>query len=306
MRNFQRDGHMQMAVPAGRINYEPNSLGPEAPREVGERGFVTHPEPHSGGKVRQRSETFSDHYSQARLFFRSQTEPERLHIVKAFSFELGKVQTLAVRTRMLGHLHLIDPVLGTAVERALRMEGAADGIQPARAPLDLPPSPALSLLHKAPDTLKGRKIGVLISDESDMALLDRLKKEIEAEGAEMQTIAPWVGGVKTSGGGLMAVDHALVAAPSIFFDAVAVVLSAAAGALLAKDAAAVDFVRDAFGHLKAIGYTSGAAPLLDKAGVAEQADEGVVSLAVLQSVGTFITVAKRQRVWAREPSIRVL
>jgi catalase len=293
-------------VPKGRVNYEPNSLAPDAPREVGERGFVSHPEPPSGNKLRQRSETFADHYSQARLFFRSQTEPERLHIIKAFSFELGKVQTPAVRTRMLGHLHLIDPALGSAVENALRMEGQADSIEPARAPLDLKSSPALSLLHKAPELLKGRRIGVLISDDSDMALLERLKAEIEAQGAEMATIAPWVGGVKTSAGGLLAVDHALVAAPSIFFDAVALVLTAVAGSLLAKDAAAVDFVRDAFGHLKIIGYTSGAAPLLQRAGIADQCDEGVVSLAVLQSVGTFINMAKRQRVWGREPTIRVL
>ncbi|HTV23651.1 MAG TPA: catalase, partial [Polyangiaceae bacterium] len=305
LRNFQRDGHMRMAVPKGRLNYEPNSLGVGAPREVGDKGFVTHPEPHSGGKVRERSETFSDHYSQARLFFRSQTEPERLHIIKAFSFELGKVQTLAVRTRMLGHLHLIDPALGEAVERALRMEGKADRIEPARQPIDLAPSPTLSLLHKATETLKGRKIGVLISDDSDLALLERLRSEIEAEGAEMTTIAPWVGGV-TSAGHLLPVDHALVAAPSIFFDAVALVLNASSGALLAKDAAAVDFLRDAFGHLKVIGYTSGAAPLLDKAGIADQSDEGVVSLAVLQSVSTFISAAKRQRVWVREPAIRAL
>jgi catalase len=306
LRNFQRDGHMQMAVPRGRVNYEPNSLGQDTPREVGEVGFVSHPQAQTGQKVRQRSETFSDHYSQARMFFRSQTDPERLHIIKAFSFELGKVQTPAVRTRMLGHLHLIDPELGTAVERALRMEGRADSIQPARPPIELHPSPALSLVHKAAETLKGRKIGVLLSDDSDMALLERLRRDIEGEGGEMQTIAPWVGGVKTSAGGLLAIDHALVAAPSVFFDAVALVLSAAAGGLLARDAAAVDFVRDAFGHLKVIGHTSGAAPLLDKAGISAPADEGVISLAVLQSVDTFIAAAKRHRVWAREPHIRTL
>jgi catalase len=161
-------------------------------------------------------------------------------------------------------------------------------------------------LQKAPETLKGRKVGLLVSDGADMALLDRLKAELQAEGAEVKTIAPWIGGVKTSAGGIMPVDHALVAAPSVFFDAVALVLTAAAGSVLARDAAAVDFVRDAFGHLKVIGYTSGAAPLLDEAGIAEQSDEGVVSLAVLQSVTTFVTVAKRHRVWAREPSIRAL
>ena len=259
----------------------------------------------SGTKVRQRSETFADHYSQARLFFRSQTEPEQQHIIKAFSFELGKVQTLAVRTRMLGHLHVIDPTLGKAVEHALRMDGRADTITPARPPIDLPASPALSIQHKAPETLQGRKIGVLISDDSDIALLERLRSEISAEGAEMQTIAPWIGGVKTATG-VLSVDHALVAAPSVFFDAVALVLSAGAGTLLAKDAAAVDFVRDAYAHLKVIGHTSGAAPLIAKAGIVDQSDEGIISLAVLQSVGELLRVAKRQRVWVREPAIRGL
>ena len=305
MRNFQRDGHMRSTVAQGRLNYEPNSLGP-SPREVPAQGFASHPSPEAGPKTRQRSETFADHYSQARLFYRSQTEPERLHITKAFSFELGKVEAPAVRTRMLGHLHVIDPELGSAVERALRLEGSAERIEPARPPLDLRPSPALSLLHKAPETLEGRKIGVLIGDDSDMALLDALKAAIAAEKAEMRLIAPWVGGVRTSTGGVLAIDHALVAAPSVFFDAVALVLSVGAGAVLAKDAAAVDFVRDAFGHLKVIGYTSGAAPLLAKASIADSSDDGVVSLAVLQSVNTFISAAKRQRVWAREPAIHSL
>jgi len=304
LRNFQRDGHMRQTVAQGRLNYEPNSLGP-SPREVA-HGFASHPAPQSGPKVRERSETFADHYSQARLFYRSQTEPERLHIIKAFSFELGKVETLAVRTRMLGHLHNIEPSLGAAVEKALRMEGAADRIEPARPPIELSASPALSMLHKAPETLKGRKIGVLISDDSDMALLDALKNAISAEGAELKLIAPWVGGVRTSKGGVLAIDHALVAAPSVFFDAVALVLSVGAGALLAKDAAAVDFVRDAFGHLKVIGHTAGAAPLLAKANVAHSADDGIVSLAVLQSVNTFVGVAKRQRIWAREPTLHAL
>src|SRR5690606_19250027 len=134
----------------------------------------------------------------------------------------------------------------------------------------------LSLLHKAPGTLRGRKVGVLISDDSDVTLLDRLRREIEAEGAQLTTIAPWVGGVR-SHDRLIVVDHALVAAPSVFFDAVALVLNAPSGALLAKDAAAVDFVRDAFAHLKVIGYTSGAAPLLGKAGITDPSDEGVVS-----------------------------
>ena len=118
--NFQRDGMHQMQVPKGRVSYEPNSLdGGKGPRENPTRGFQSVPEQMTGEKVRKRSETFADHYSQARQFFRSQTETEQQHIINAFAFELGKVQTKAIRTRMLGHLAIVDSKLHEGVaERA--------------------------------------------------------------------------------------------------------------------------------------------------------------------------------------------
>src|SRR4029077_2564631 len=119
-------------VPTGRVAYEPNSLDPAGPRESAERGFATYAEQEHGDKLRIRPESFADHYSQARLFFRSMSEPEQRHIISAFAFELGKVETVAVRKRMLGHLLIIDEALGDGVEAALGMEGAADDIIPAR------------------------------------------------------------------------------------------------------------------------------------------------------------------------------
>ena len=104
MHNFQRDGMLRMDVTKGRVAYEPNSLAADGPREIPAAGFTTFPEDDAGGKVRERSETFADHYSQPSLFWRSMTEPEQRHIVSAFTFELSKVETLAVRRRMLGHL----------------------------------------------------------------------------------------------------------------------------------------------------------------------------------------------------------
>ena len=106
-----------------RVAYEPNTLDSAGPRESAERGYVTYAEQESGEKQRIRSETFADHYSQARLFFRSMSEPEQRHIISAFAFELGKVETVAVRKRMLGHLLIIDEALGDGVEAALGMEG---------------------------------------------------------------------------------------------------------------------------------------------------------------------------------------
>ncbi|HTE82747.1 MAG TPA: catalase, partial [Reyranella sp.] len=161
-RNFQRDGHMQMQVPPGRVAYEPNSLDPNGPRENADRGFKSFPDPESGPKLRKRPETFADHYSQARQFYRSMTPPEQTNIVSALTFELSKVETVAVRTRMLGHLDLIEVDLGKRVAAAMAMTGKADKITPAVAPRDdLKPSPALSLVAKAPKTIKGRTLAVM-------------------------------------------------------------------------------------------------------------------------------------------------
>jgi catalase len=302
MRNFQRDGFMQMEVPKGRVAYEPNSLAPAGPRELPGGGYTTFAAPEAGAKVRLRPESFADHYSQARLFFRSMSEPEQRHIVGAFAFELGKVTTVEIRRRMLGHLELVDPALGTAVAAALGMEGQAASIRPARPPLDLPPSPALSLLKKAAPTLQGRKLGILVTDGSDPALVEALRAAAKKEGAQLQVVAPKIGGAAGKGGKAIAADHALAAGPSIFFDAVVVAPSAEGAALLLKEAAAIDWIRDAYGHLKVIGHSAAAAPLLQKAGV--EPDAGIIELGTPKSIAAFIAAAKKARVWEREPTLR--
>jgi catalase len=302
MRNFQRDGVKRQNVPTGRVAYEPNSLDPAGPRESAERGFVTYADQESGDKLRIRSETFADHYSQARQFFRSMTEPEQRHIISAFAFELGKVETVAIRKRMLGHLMIIERTLGAAVEEALGMVGEAERLTPARDPIDLDESPALSLIKKAKPTLRGRKVGALITDGVDDAVLDALRSAVEREGATFAIVAPKAAGVKTAKGKRVAADHALSSGPSIFFDAVALVPSADGAALLAREAAAIDWMRDAFGHLKVIGTVEAAGPILEKAAVEE--DAGIVDLAGRGGVKIFIEVARRQRVWEREPTLR--
>jgi catalase len=301
MRNFQRDGHMQMEVPKGRVNYEPNSLMPQGPRENPAAGFVSFADPEQGSKVRSRSETFADHYSQARMFFHSMTVPEQRHIVSAFAFELGKVETVPIRKRMLGHLALIETSLHDRVAAELGMEGEADKLKPAREPIELAPSPALSILQKAPATLKGRKVGILMSDGVDSTLVAKLRSAVEKEGASVVLIAPRVGGVKTQDGKKLMADHALAAAPSIFFDAVVLAVSSAGAQQLAKQVPAVDFVRDAFGHLKVIAATAEAQPLLDRAHV--EADEGVITLESDSSVDAFVATAKRLRIWDREQKL---
>ncbi|MFO0745129.1 MAG: catalase [Myxococcota bacterium] len=309
MRNFQRDGHMRMGNPPGRVAYEPSSLGPASdltPRES-EAGFRSAgPTSAADGevaRVRVRSETFADHYSQARMFFRSMTEPEQRHIIGALTFELGKVETVAIRKRMLGHLHLIDEALAAGVEAGLGMEGQADRLTPARAPIDLPPSPALSMIGKTAPTLVGRKVGVLVTDGSDPAWLAAVRAAVEAEGARVALLAPKIGGAVLADGAQQAVDMALAAGPSLFFDAVVCLASEDGAKLLSKEAAAIDWLRDAFGHLKVIGFSAGAAALLNKAGVKH--DRGVVAIdGAEDGLASFVAEARSGRVWEREPKLR--
>ena len=302
MRNFQRDGVRRMDVNPGQVSYEPNSLAPDGPRESPQAGFASFEEDNAGGKVRQRSETFADHYSQPSLFWRSMTEPEQRHIVSAFVFELSKVSALAVRRRMLGHLVNVNPELGKRVAAGMGMEGQAEPIKPARPIVDMKPSPALSLIAKAPQTLEGRKVGILVTDGSDGALVQAVRAAVEKAGATLQVVAPKVGGAKLKGGATLAADHQLAGGPSIFFDAVVVAPSAEGATALLHDAAAIDWVRDAFGHLKVIGAVAAAQPLLERAGV--EPDAGVVALQGPKDATAFVAAAKKGRVWDREPKVR--
>src|ERR1700684_2520012 len=183
MRNLQRDGMRRMDVVPGRVSYEPNSLDPTGPRENPERGFRTFAaregKDETGQKLRIRPESFADHYSQARQFYRSMSATEQRHIQNAFAFEFSKVETPVIRSRMLGHLALIEEALAQAVETAIGMEGERAEITPYQAPVDLEPSPALSLLGKAKPTLKGRKIGALVTDGADGDQLDALRDAID-------------------------------------------------------------------------------------------------------------------------------
>jgi catalase len=299
--NLQRDGHMQMAVPTGRVANEPSSLEPGHPRECHKTGFASFPAAEQGDKVRLRSETFADHYSQARQFYRSLTEPEQRHVAMAFAFELGKCEKTHVRTRMLGHLQVVDPRLGGEVADRLGMPGMADKVKPARPVQDVEPSKPLSQYAKAPKSIAGRKIGVLTTYNAPGKTLDAIRKALEAEGAQAAIIAPKAGPIKTDSGKELAPMDFLAGAPSAVFDAVIVAPAAALVDDLLAEAAAVAWIRDAFSHLKVIGFTPAAQPLVDAAGI--EPDAGVVNLGD-GDLKKFIAQAKLHRVWDREPKVR--
>ncbi len=298
--NHQRDGHMQMAKPVGRVAYEPSTLQDGSPLESPTNGFRSAGVSEAGDKGRVRAELFADHYSQARLFYRSQSKPEQAHIASALVFELAKVEELHIREAIVGHLRNIDAALATRVSDGLGLDALPAAPEPRAPILDMPVSPALELIGKMKDTLEGRAIGILIADGSDATLVEKLEKAALAAGATVKIIAPKIGGAKLSDGALAAADGALVGTPSVFFDAVALILSSGAAKSLSTEAAALEFVRDAFGHLKAIGVDAGGKELLKAANV--PADDAVVDLA---DPAPFLTKAK-SRSWAREPSVRHL
>src|SRR3984885_4248738 len=298
--NLQRDGIHQMSLQKGRVAYEPNSLSTDAPRESMDRGFTTSARQDEGITARVRSESFSDHYSQARLFYRSITAPEQKHLANALTFELGKVEIEAIRLRMLGHLQLIDKNLADAVIGALGAEGKADKITPAKAPVDLKPSPALRLVGKYKPTLAGRKIGILLGAGFDANIRKQLVSQIEAEDAKAATVTSKIQGELDSNGQLTPGDMALRASPSVLFDAVVILAGPGGGKKLASDPNAIGFVMDAKRHCKAVGF-AGISSLAEKAGMTEEAEQaGIVSLTSKGGVAEFIASARTGRFWERE------
>ncbi|WP_431284562.1 catalase [Humitalea sp. 24SJ18S-53] len=303
--HFQQDGHMAFHNPKGRANYEPNSWGGAAggPRESPKHGFVTHPVEESGAKLRARPERFADHYSQARQFYISQTPVEQGHIRDAFAFELGKVETLAIRLRVVSHLLNVDGALAAAVAEKLgiaKLPAAAEPARPIRT--DLPPSSALSILLNPPPNFGGRKVGALVTDGTDAALLTALRSVLEAEGATLELVAPSIAGIVASDGNTIAAHHALVAAPSVLFDAVAILPSTDGAALLATMPAARDFLADAVAHCKFIGHVEAAGTLFAKIGVPTD-DGGFVPLRGAADATGFVVRCRAMRFWDREADL---
>lgn len=298
--NHQRDGHMQMGQPTGRVAYEPNSLSKDSPRE-------TPPDPlhraaiiETGPKGRIRSESFNDHYSQARQFYLSQNPYEQAHIASALVFELSKVEHSHVREAMVGHLRHVNEALAHRVAAGLGQDPMPTAPLMAAPVQDLPPSPALRLMDKMKDTLAGRSMGILIADGSDREAVKAIKKAAAEVGASVKIIAPKLGGAQLADGSHHKADGQLAGTPSVLFDAVAIILSEDGAKALAADCGAIDFVRDAFVHLKALAADKGGRVLLNAANIA--ADGGVLDAG---AVDAFIAAAKTRQ-WDREKRVRTL
>ena len=325
--NNQRDGLMRQTINRGRQSYQPNTVGGGCPFQAGAAagGFTTYAEKIDGQKVRARSESFFDHFSQATLFYNSQSEPEQEHIIKALRFELGKVETPAIRERMVYILSQIDGTLATRVaeglgiavpkkiEGPLNMNIPADGdpkkFQPKRVNKEVGTSPALSMENTVKDTIKTRKVAVLAADGFDDAALKAVKKALTDAGAQAKIVAPRLGTLKGAGGGEVKIDFSFLTAASVLFDAVYVPGGEKSVAALKLEPDAIHFVNEAYKHCKALAATGAGVDLLRASyvGAGEekgaQADEAVMTGGDGQArkvAADFIKAIARHRNWARE------
>ncbi|WP_434388941.1 catalase [Melittangium boletus] len=294
--NNQHDGFQRHSIPAGKANYSPNSLGGGCPflasQEQG--GYRHFPQKVTGEKIRKRADSFQDHFSQAGLFFRSMSKPEQEHIIQALQFELGKVEREEVRKRVVEQiLANIDATLVQEVAEGLGLP--VPKATPVKGKIDT--SPALSMENQKKDSIKTRRIGVLLADGFDAADLQNTKAAIEKAGGELVLIAKRLGTVKGSDGKAVKVDKSAVTTGSFEYDAVFVPGGAASVAALKKEGDALHFVQEAYRHCKALGVTKEGAELLKAAGLSTSAP-GVVADG--QDFGAkFIAAIAQHRHWDR-------
>ncbi|WP_422774639.1 catalase [Plantactinospora sp. WMMC1484] len=253
-----RDGMHQMFVHTGIAPYQPNSLDGGGPRtDPDGSGYVTVPTEVNGPKVRQNPASFGDHYSHATMFWRSMTPVEQDHIVEAYTFELGKCHEPAIRERQLAVLARIDGDLCARVAAGLGLP-APDAAPTA----EVTPSPALSQVVSTPGPIDGRVVGVVATDQADLAGIDALRTALAAEKAVLRVVAP-VGGELRGTRGDLPVDRTLLTTRSIEYDAVLV----AAGTAGLTDPRLTVLLQEALRHCKPIGAWGDGARVLADAGI---------------------------------------
>jgi catalase len=336
--NNQRDGYMRQTINRGQVSYEPNSLRGGCPFQAGMdmSGFTSYAERIDAQKVRERSPSFFDHFSQATLFYNSQTEVEKDHIVRALRFELGKVETPPIRERMLFLLAQVDKTLAnrvadglgvpipTKLEKPMNMSFPADAdprqFQPKKVKTEFTASPRLSMVENPnfqKRTIKTRKIAFLVADGFDDDSLLEMKKSLMTAGARVCTVAPHLGTVMSVGGQVVNADFSFLTASSVLFDAVYVPGGEASVNTLKGLPEVPEFVTEAYKHCKAIAADGAGSEILRLVGLNvgtpsdgangedQMSDTGVVvgSNGDIKSLGAeFIQAIAMHRHWDRERS----
>ncbi len=308
--NNQRDGMHRQAVHRGRVSYEPNSLGGGCPFQAGAAGFTSFPQPVADDKLRGKPELFADHYSQARLFYASQSPSEQAHIAAAFRFELTRVQTPAVRERVLSLLANVDFGLVHAVAGGLGMDVPPPQPMATTLPLpEYPVSPPLSLLSRPGAAgIQTRKVAILIGKGIDGPMVRKVYTALLAGGAVPRLVGSQLGKLEASDGSVLYVEITLEAGPSVLYDAVVVPDGESAIAALRRDAHALDFVREQYRHCKPMLVVGAAAALLKQAGVPPALPDGAADPALIgaasddldDAVAAFKKVLAGHRSFGRE------
>ncbi len=267
--NNQRDGMHRQAIHRGKVAYEPNSLGGGCPFQAGAAGFTSFREPIEADKVRGKPEKFADHYTQATLFYASQTPIEKAHILRGFRFELTKVQTPAIRERVVSMLANVDMKLAKTLAMELGMDMPKAQPKALKTPLrpEVEVSPALSLKALPGDgSIKTRRIAILVADGVDGGAAETLHAGLVAEGAVPRYIGPRLGRVKTEAGDTLEVEATLETMPSVLFDAVAVLGGKQAATILGNIGHALEFIKDQYRHCKPILALGAGADVVENAG----------------------------------------
>ncbi|WP_122314879.1 catalase HPII [Pseudomonas cichorii] len=297
----QRDAQHRMTIDKGRTSYEPNSIDGGWPKETPvaaqNGGFESYPERIEAHKVRERSESFGDHFSQATLFFNSMSHHEKEHIISAYSFELGKVEREFIRARVVNEiLANIDLQLASRVAANLGLAAPKTGTVAARTS-SLSESPALSQANLLSGDIVSRKVAILVADGVDGKAVAAMQKALQAEGAHSKVLGPSSAPVKTADGKSLPVDASMEGMPSVAFDAVFVPGGKEALKALSTDGVALHFVLEAYKHLKAIAVAKDAKALLDLLHLDE--DAGLL-VAADGSYAAFFKAIAQHRVWDRE------
>ncbi|WP_126974357.1 catalase [Gynurincola endophyticus] len=321
--NNQKDGFARQDILKGNVSYFPNSLGGGCPYHAmlkGEKGFESHAEKVDAKKIRGRSASFADHFTQARLFYNSQSAAEKEHIISAFSFELSKVNSEAVRKRELAILNQVDKTLAKRVGDNLGLVPAKEldkltiqfakqnhpeyPIKPPKPEVEY--SPALSMETKAGEgSIATRKVGFLVADGVSKVSIDKMKKALVREGAKVVLISTRVGKVKFKEGGEETVQHSYLTDASVCYDAL-YTPDGDSVKILSDEPDYYQFVNEAYRHCKAISFAKGAESLLEYTYVNKnELGKGVILESKHKLVQDFIHIMKAHRIWERETNRKI-
>jgi catalase len=320
--NNQRDGHMRQQINKSQSSYGPNTVGGGCPfqAKASQGGFTSYTERIDAKKIRERSPSFFDHFSQAKLFFNSQSEIEKDHLINALRFELGKVERAEIRERMVGLLTQVDKMLASKVAEGLGIavpkpqqplnhsipaDGNPKNYQPIEVKQRIDKSDALSMAHTVKNSIKTRQIAILAANGVDDTALTALKKTLEAEGAQVKIIAPALGAIKGIKGQSIPVDQSFLQAASVLFDAAYIPGGGKSVQILINEPDAIHFVNELYKHCKVIGTEAEGVELLKASYIGKKLTDkndadALAGIVINAPSKKFVHAVAQHRFWERE------